>query len=164
MPKIIKNGKAYGSSPSALSGLQDTNISSPSNNQALAYDSSDNKWKNTSYLYYNNGTINIGNLDAGGWITSGRSVVRFVIPLPKKIPAGKTITIGGKGRMYSDTGTALVASGTNLVDWGTWTFNITESGVECLCTFANAFSSSDCTNNTLQTIYLESTATLTISN
>lgn len=146
----------------SLSGLSDTTITTPQNNQLLGY--SGGKWKNTSDLYYNNGTINIGNLDVGGWITSGRSVVRFTVPLPKKIPAGKTITIGGKGRMYSDTGTALVASGTNLADWGTWTFNIIESGVECLCSFANAFSSSDCTNNTLQTIYLESTATLTISN
>lgn len=66
--------------------------------------------------------------------------------------------------MYSNLGNALVASGTNLADWGTWTFNITESGCECMCTFDNAFSASDVTNNTLQTIYLESTATLTISN
>ena len=46
MPKIIKNGKAYGTSPSALSGLQDTNISSPSSGQMLSYNGT--KWVNTN--------------------------------------------------------------------------------------------------------------------
>ena len=40
MSKIIRNNIEYGTSPSALSGLQDVSISgTPSANQVLAYDS-----------------------------------------------------------------------------------------------------------------------------
>ena len=46
MPKIIKNGKAYGSSPSALSGLQDTNLSNVSSGNVLAFDGT--KWVNSN--------------------------------------------------------------------------------------------------------------------
>lgn len=113
--------------------------------------------------YMANGTYNIGTLVIGGWITSGRSDLRFNIYLPKKIQSGKVITLGGKGRMYSNLGISLISNGTNLSDWGTWSFTITDNSIECLCAFDSAFSASDCTNNTLQTIYLESTATLTIS-
>ena len=50
MPKIIKNGKVIGSSPSALSGLLDTDITTPTANQVLAYDGDD--WSNKSLKDY----------------------------------------------------------------------------------------------------------------
>ena len=46
MPKIIKDGRIYGASPSTLSDLADTTVSSPTNNQVLKYDSSTQKWVN----------------------------------------------------------------------------------------------------------------------
>ena len=46
MPKIIKNGKAYGSSPSALSGLQDTDFNNVSSGNLIVYNGT--KWINSN--------------------------------------------------------------------------------------------------------------------
>ena len=46
MTKIIRNNKVYGGTPNNLGDIQDVDITSPTNNQALVYDSSTNKWKN----------------------------------------------------------------------------------------------------------------------
>lgn len=48
MPKIIKNGKAYGSSPSALSGLQDTNLTNVTSGNMLVFNGPSNKWINSN--------------------------------------------------------------------------------------------------------------------
>lgn len=46
MPKIVRNETEFCTGPSTLTGLGDTNINSPTNNQVLAYDG--NKWVNSN--------------------------------------------------------------------------------------------------------------------
>ena len=46
MTKIIRNNRVYGGTPTNLGDIQNVDITSPTNNQALVYDSTTNKWKN----------------------------------------------------------------------------------------------------------------------
>lgn len=76
MPKIIKNGKVIGSSPSALSGLQDTDIQSATSGQVLAYDGS--KWANSELItrqYFTGTTTAYGNLALGTEFDSTNYVI-----------------------------------------------------------------------------------------
>ena len=48
MPKIMKNGTTYGSSPAKLNEISDVTITSPQANQLLARNSSNTAWINKS--------------------------------------------------------------------------------------------------------------------
>ena len=50
MPKIMKNGTTYGSSPAKLNELSDVTITSPQANQVVARNSSNNGWQNKTLL------------------------------------------------------------------------------------------------------------------
>lgn len=50
MPKIVKNGTAYGSSPAKLDEISDVTITSPQANQVVARNSSNNGWQNKTLL------------------------------------------------------------------------------------------------------------------
>ena len=62
MTKIIKNGIVYGTAPSGLSELTDTNISNPIVRNILAYDSTSSKWINSINNIY------VGEVAQGGAI------------------------------------------------------------------------------------------------
>lgn len=69
MPKIMKNGTTYGSSPAKLNEISDVNITSPQANQVIARNSANNAWINTgaedvkSQITWNESTAS----GAGAW-------------------------------------------------------------------------------------------------
>lgn len=89
MPKEIyidENGNEniLSSSPSALSGLQDTSITTPSANQVLAYDGS--KWVNSDI--YKKGQITIGEYIAGGYVSGSGNYAEICFPIMTKATSG----------------------------------------------------------------------------
>lgn len=90
MPKEIyidENGneRILSSSPSALSGLLDTDITTPSANQVLAYDSN-GKVVNTTI--YKSGQITIGEYVAGGYVSGSGNYAEISFPIMTKATSG----------------------------------------------------------------------------
>ena len=110
MPKIIKNGKVIGSSPSALSGLLDVTISSPSTNQVLAYNNG--VWENSDFVFTKMGYVPDGSYSVYGlWTDTYYSSVRMWIPFPRADKYTITIT---KGRYRSGTSAMTDIALTNI--------------------------------------------------
>ena len=70
MPKIMKNGVAYGSSPAKLNELSDVTTTSPQANQLLARNSANNGWVNKNV----NGTNLINNPSASATQTIAQKI------------------------------------------------------------------------------------------
>ena len=87
----------------------DTNITSPSAGDVLAYDSTSSKWVNKDTEYYHVGdTINISALVLSCYANQSR--LDIYVPLPKAIPSGATLTIAGDWRIILTNSNTLASS------------------------------------------------------
>lgn len=108
-----------------LSGLSDTTITNPSNNQVLSY--SGGKWKNIDAEYKVGDTVNLSGCICSGIVATTKKDIRFFIPLSKPIGSDVTkVNIGGRWDCRSTLGqfTSDVLS-----NYGTVTTSITPNGV-----------------------------------
>jgi hypothetical protein len=90
--------RAISDAQTSIGNIDDVNISSPADGDALIYDSTSSKWVNRSTEYYHVGdTIDISALVLSCYSTSSR--LDIFVPFPKKIPTGATLTISGNWRI-----------------------------------------------------------------
>lgn len=101
--------RAISDAPTSVNDIDDVNVTSVADGDVLAYDSSSSKWVNKDTEYYHVGdTIDILGLVISCYANTTRLDV--YVPLPKKIPTGATLSVGGNWRIILTNSSSLASS------------------------------------------------------
>lgn len=124
--------RAISDATTSISDIDDVNITSPADGDILAYDSTSSKWVNKDTEYYHVGdTINVLGLVLSCYANTTR--MDIYVPLPKKIPAGATLTVSGNWRIIlthsSSLDSSVVLNNAALSTIGTVSAAILEGGL-----------------------------------
>ena len=114
LPWVMGSGGGGGSS--TLAGLTDVSISSPANNQALLYNSSTNKWNNSTFLFDKQYT-KLGVLtpfvdQSNRWYPSTNVVINSILVTLGSAPTGSNASISVCKNATPFT-TITIVAGTN---------------------------------------------------
>ena len=90
--------RAISDAPTSINNIDDVNLSSPADGDALIYDSTSSKWVNKDNLYHAGDTISLSGLALSCYSTSAR--LDIYVPLPKDFDTSSvSLSISGTWRL-----------------------------------------------------------------